>query len=169
MEDLLVQIEAEIPALRRYARVLLRDADAADDLVQDCLVRALSRLHLWRRPGNLRSWLFTILRRIELNQKRSVARRPPPLPLGDDDEPSVASEQISRIEAAEALEAFARLPQEQREVLFLVVVEGLRYREAAALLDISIGTVMSRLARGRERLRELVDAPGRAPRLRRIP
>ena len=97
MQDLLLDIEAEIPALRRYARVLLHDTDAADDLVQDCLVRALSRLPLWRRPeGNLRAWLFTILRHIQLNQCRSAARHPPPLPLHDDDGPCVAGEQISR-------------------------------------------------------------------------
>ncbi len=168
MQDLLLDIEAEIPALRRYARVLLHDTDAADDLVQDCLVRALSRLPLWRRPdGNLRAWLFTILRHIQLNQSRTAARHPRPRSLNDDDAPAVAGEQISRIEAVEALAAFQRLPQDQREVLALVVVEGLRYREVAELLGISIGTVMSRLARGRERLRHLVDEPGPAIRLRK--
>lgn len=169
MQDLLLDIEAEIPALRRYARVLLHDTDAADDLVQDCLVRALSRLPLWRRPdGNLRAWLFTILRHIQLNQCRSAARHPPPLPLQDDDAPCVAGEQISRIEAMEALAAFQRLPDDQREVMALIVIEGLHYREAAALLGISIGTVMSRLARGRERLRRLVDEPSPTIRLRRV-
>lgn len=169
MEDLLLRIEAEIPALRRYARVLLHDSDAADDLVQDCLVRALSRLHLWRRPGNLRAWLFTILRHIQLNQRRSAARSPPPLPLAESDEPSVAAGQISRIEVAETLRAFARLPEEQREVLSLVVVEGLRYREVAEHLDISVGTVMSRLARGRERLRQMSEGPGNVTPFRRLP
>src|SRR3982750_654755 len=112
MEDLPQRIEAEIPALRRYARVLLRDPDAADDLVQDCLLRALSRLHLWRRPDNLRAWLFTILRNIQLNQRRSAVRHPPPLQLEDHD-PGVSGGQVSRMEAAEVLEAFKHLSQEQ--------------------------------------------------------
>jgi RNA polymerase sigma-70 factor, ECF subfamily len=170
MQDLLLDIEAEIPALRRYARVLLRDTDAADDLVQDCLERALSRLPLWRRPdGNLRAWLFTILRHIQLNQCRSAARHPAPLSVNNNnDAPSAGDEQISRIEAVEALAAFRRLPDDQREVLALVVIEGLRYREVAALLGISIGTVMSRLARGRERLRRLVEEPGPTIQLRRV-
>lgn len=169
MEDLLLRIQAEIPALRRYARVLLRDRDAADDLVQDCLVRALSRLHLWHRPENLRAWLFTILRHIRLNQQRSAERSPPPLPLAEGEGPSVAAGQISHVEATEVLEAFSRLPDEQREVLALVVVEGLRYREVADLLDLSIGTVMSRLARGREQLRHLTEGPGTVTPFRRVP
>jgi RNA polymerase sigma-70 factor (ECF subfamily) len=168
MDDLLLGIEREIPALRRYAQVLARDPDTADDLVQDCLVRALSRTHLWRQPGNLRAWLFTILRNIHLNQRRSLARNPPPLSLVEGYEPSTASDQISRVEAAEVLGAFRQLPDEQREVLFLIVAEGLRYREAAALLGISISTLTSRLARSRERLRQLVDEHGPAHCLRSI-
>lgn len=168
MDNLLLGIEAEIPALRRYARFLVRDRDAADDLVQDCLVRALSRTHLWCRPGNLRAWLFTILRNIHLNHQRAAARNPTPVALLDSNEPSMASDQVSHIEAAEVLAAFERLSNEQREVLLLVVREGLRYHEVAALLGISIGTVMSRVARGRERLRQLVDEHGQAPRLRSV-
>jgi RNA polymerase sigma-70 factor (ECF subfamily) len=168
MDDLLLGIEREIPALRRYARVLARDPDIADDLVQDCLVRALARTHLWRQPGNLSAWLFTILRNIHRNRRRSLARHPPPLSLAEGDEPSIAGDQISRVEVAEVLGAFRQLPDEQREVLFLIVAEGLRYGEAAALLNIPISTLTSRLARSRERLRQLVDEHGQAPRLRSI-
>ena len=76
MRDLMARIAEEIPALRRYARCLLRDADSADDLVQDCLERALARRHLWRRGGSLRSWLFTILHNLHVNQQRNRRRRP---------------------------------------------------------------------------------------------
>ena len=167
MDDPLVGIEAEIPALRRYARFLLRDPEAADDLVQDTLLRAVSRVHLWR-PGNLRGWLFAILRNLHLNRRRDAARRPTLLPLLENEEPTTAGEQVGRVEVAEALAAFRRLSEEQREVMFLVVVEGLRYREAADLLGVQIGTVMSRLARARERLRQLVEEPDDRPRLRRV-
>jgi RNA polymerase sigma-70 factor (ECF subfamily) len=167
MDDPLLGIEAEIPALRRYARFLLRDPEAADDLVQDTLLRAVSRVHLWR-PGNLRGWLFTILRNLHLNRRRDAGRRPTLLPLLENEEPITAGEQVSRVEVSEALAAFRRLSEEQREVMFLVVVQGLRYREAADLLGVQLGTVMSRLARARERLRRLVEEPDDHPRLRRV-
>jgi RNA polymerase sigma-70 factor, ECF subfamily len=167
VDDPLRGIEGEIPALRRYARFLLRDPEAADDLVQDTLLRAVSRVHLWR-PGNLRGWLFTILRNLHLNSRRDASRRPTLLPLDDVDEPRTNGEQVSRVEVAEALAAFQRLSEEQREVMFLVVVEGLRYREAAEFLGVQVGTVMSRLARARERLRQLVEEPDDRPRLRRV-
>jgi RNA polymerase sigma-70 factor, ECF subfamily len=167
VDDPLVGIEAEIPALRRYARFLLRDPEAADDLVQDTLLRAVSRVHLWR-PGNLRGWLFTILRNLHLNRRRDAGRRPTLLPLAEGDEPRTADDQVSRVEVSEALAAFRRLSEEQREVMFLVVVQGLRYREAADLLGVQLGTVMSRLARARERLRQLVEEPGDVPHLRRV-
>ena len=168
MDNLLLGIEGEIPALRRYARVLAGNRDNADDLVQDCLVRALSRTHLWRQPGNLRAWLFTILRNIHLNQLRFAARHPVALSLMESEEPSMAGNQVSHLEVAEVLAAFAQLPCDEREVLFLVVAEGLRYREVATLLGISVGAVMSRLARGREKLRQLVGEQKQAPRLRSV-
>jgi RNA polymerase sigma-70 factor, ECF subfamily len=167
VDDPLRGIEGEIPALRRYARFLLRDHEAADDLVQDTLLRAVSRVHLWR-PGNLRGWLFTILRNLHLNRRRDAGRRPTLLQLAEGDEPRTADDQVSRVEVSEALAAFRRLSEEQREVMFLVVVQGLRYREAADLLGVQLGTVMSRLARARERLRQLVEEPGDVPHLRRV-
>lgn len=156
MRDLPRRIEAEIPALRRYALVLVRDADGADDLVQDCLERALSKLHFWRREGDLRAWLFTILHNIHANQVRSRSRQPHTVPLEEAGEAgSLRDDPQNRIAVEQALEALWKLPGEQREVLLLVVVEGLTYREVAALLRVPIGTVMSRLSRARERLRGL--------------
>lgn len=168
MTDLIGRIEAEIPALRRYARMLRRDAAEADDLVQDCLERALTRLAMWRREGNLRAWLFTIMHNVNANQMRALSRRPPSVPLDEtQQEFAVDAPPHIRILIAETLDAVWKLSHEQREVLLLVAVEGLRYREVAAVTGVPIGTVMSRLARGRERLREL-DAERPAPRLRRV-
>ncbi|MGH6945855.1 MAG: sigma-70 family RNA polymerase sigma factor [Kiloniellales bacterium] len=165
MSDLLRAIEAEIPALRRYARALLRDSERADDLVQDCLERALSRLHLWRRPGNLRAWLFTIMHNVNANQRRASGRRPIPVALDAIPERGQAATQVTDVAAREVLEALERLSADQRQVLLLVAVEGLRYQEAAQVLGVPLGTVMSRLGRGRERLRELLDGE---PALRRV-
>lgn len=163
MADLMQRIEAEIPALRRYALVLSRDAQAADDLVQDCLERALSRLHLWRRTGNLRAWLFTILHNLHANHLRALSRQPSLLPLEQAQHAAAAdTDPYQQIELAETLTALWQLSSDQRETLLLVVVEEMSYRQAAAVLGVPIGTVMSRLARGRERMRELTgNTPAR--------
>lgn len=158
MQDLVRRIEAEIPALRRYAWVLLHDDDQADDLVQDCLERALSRLRLWRRPGNLRAWLFAIMHNIHANRVRATTRHPAPLSLDELDYNSIVEDdQYAQTAAEQALQALTRLKLEQREVLLMVAVEGLRYHEIATTLGIPEGTVMSRLSRARERMRALTD------------
>ncbi|PZW45109.1 RNA polymerase sigma-70 factor (ECF subfamily) [Humitalea rosea] len=169
------QIERHIPALRRFAWALLRDGAAADDLVQDCLERALSRWHLHRADGDLRAWLFTILHNLFRNGRRSVARRGNAVPIEDDAGHGIADDAAGG--AAEghliwqdALAGLAALPEEQRSVLLLVGVEGFSYEEAARLLGVPLGTVMSRLSRGRERLHRLIEgenAPAR-PALRRV-
>jgi RNA polymerase sigma-70 factor (ECF subfamily) len=166
MRDFERRLEEEIPALRRYARALLRERERAEDLLQDCLERALARRHLFLRPDNLRGWLFRLMRNLHLNGVRDRGRRPPTLSL--DEAPMVASpaDQISRVEIAEAMAAFDSLPLEQRELLLLVLVEGYSYREAARLLGVREGTVMSRMARAREQLRERAAAGG--ARLRRV-
>jgi RNA polymerase sigma-70 factor, ECF subfamily len=146
-------VEAHIPALRRYARALLRDADRAEDLLQDCLERALSRPHLFIRYDNLRGWLFRIMRSVYLNSLRAGSRMGPPLALENVNLPTVPPDQIPRVEVAETLAAFDRLPDECREAIWLVVVEGLGYRETARVLGVPPGTVMSRVARAREELR----------------
>jgi RNA polymerase sigma-70 factor, ECF subfamily len=149
------RVEAHIPALRRYARALVQDADRAEDLLQDALERALSRPHLFVRSDNLRGWLFRIMRNIHLNNLRAFSRMGPTIELGEGNAPSVEPDQISGVEVVETLAAFDRLPDECREALWLVVVEGLGYREAGQVLGVAPGSVMSRVFRGREELRTL--------------
>jgi RNA polymerase sigma-70 factor (ECF subfamily) len=154
VSDFAQKVEQQIPGLRRYARALVRDPQWADDLVQDCLVRALSRHKLWRRGSNLRAWLFTILHNLHANNARDASRRPTTVAL-DEAGPALAepSGQIARVEAAELLRALEQLPEEQRQAVLLAGLEGLEYREIAQVQGVPIGTVMSRLSRGRERLR----------------
>jgi len=142
-----------IPRLRRYARALTGDRTAADDLVQDTLERAWVKLHLWRSGSDLRAWLFTIMHNVHVNQVRSRSASAT-LPL-DDDLP-VRPTQADMLEVRDIDTALKRLPVEQREVLLLVALEHLSYQETADALAIPIGTVMSRLARARERLRTML-------------
>ena len=155
-------IATEIPRLRRYARALTGDRTAADDLVQDCLERAWSRFHMWRRGSNLRAWLFTIMHNIYANDARRRTRRPVVVPLSEAvSPPSVPPTQDQGIEVANLDAALSRLPEDQRAAVLLVGLEELSYLEAAAALGIPAGTLMSRLHRGRERLRGLTSgAPG---------
>jgi len=146
----------QIPRLRRYARALTGDAGRADDLVQDCLERAWSRMHRWRAGSDLRAWLFTIMHNLHVNQVRYAARRQGQVPLDDHDGPVADGHLEGRL--VDEIEAgLAGLPVEQREVLLLVALEGLRYEEVAAVLEIPLGTVMSRLYRARERMRRWLD------------
>jgi RNA polymerase sigma-70 factor, ECF subfamily len=151
-------IAAEIPRLRRYARALVGQETEADDLVQDTLERALSRLHLWRSNENPRRWLFTILHSVHVDKVRGKARQPLPDDLNDHvaDPASRPEDGVTQCEVNAALQ---RLPLEQRQIVLLVGLEGLSYAEAAAVIGVPIGTVMSRLARGREKLRQLLDHP----------
>lgn len=164
MDDFEARLEAQIPALRRYAFALLRDAAAADDLVQDCLERALSRWALRRPEGDLRAWLFTILRNLCLDAWRRERRRGVAASAA---EPAAPAGQDAALAVADALAALDHLPEEQKSLLLLVGVEDLSYAEAAEVLGIPLGTAMSRLARGRKRLREIVET-GRLPLLRRV-
>jgi RNA polymerase sigma-70 factor (ECF subfamily) len=167
-------IASHIQGLRRFARALLRgDADRADDLVQDTLERALSRWQTRRSANDLRGWLYTIL----FNRFRSdcdrLRRRGTHHDLSLISEmqlPSVEGEQEATLRHRDLLLGFAQLPEEQRSVLFLIGVEDLSYEEAARVLGVPTGTVMSRLSRGRERLRQYLngDRQLRSPELRRI-
>lgn len=155
------QIEAEIPRLRRFARAMVRDATLADDLVQECLERALSRLHLWRPGTNLRAWLFTILRNLHIN---GVRRRQTVVDIDAEAQAAIGAahgSQFVRLELRDLRRALALLPTEQREVVLLIGLEGISYGEAADILKISIGTVKSRLSRGRRALRLLME--GKSP------
>jgi RNA polymerase sigma-70 factor, ECF subfamily len=157
-------IEAEIPRLRRYARALTRDIVTADDLVQDCLTRALGKLHLWQEGSDLRAWLFTILHNQYVNYIRRAVREGATVGLNES-EPLLrrAPQQSKRLELRDLERAIAKLPEEQRTVILLVGLEGMRYEEVAAVLDVPVGTIRSRLSRGREALRKLTGAAPDAP------
>jgi RNA polymerase sigma-70 factor (ECF subfamily) len=150
----------ELPRLRRYARALVGDRAAADDLVQDTLERAWSRVAQWRQGSDLRAWLFSIMHNLRVDQLRCPGLKT--LSMEDEDfaVPTRAT-QSDRLELADLDSALARLPEEQRAVLLLVAIEEMRYDEVAVTLGIPVGTVMSRLSRGRERLRLILD--GRQP------
>ena len=160
-------LERQVPALRRYAFALVRDHDAADDLVQDCLERALSRWFLRRSDGDLRAWLFTILRNLYINGYRARRRRGAAAPLDEAPPPETPADQEARIEARDALAALDQLAEPQKSLLLLIGVEDLSYAEAAKVLGLPIGTVMSRLSRARQQLRAAIQ-DGRAPLLRRV-
>lgn len=157
VSDTYLEIQAEIPRLRRYARALTRDAIAADDLVQDCLTRALGKLHLWQRGTDLRAWLFTILHNQYVNYVRRSVREGAVVGLSDN-EPFLthAPQQGQRLELRDLERAIAKLPEEQRSAILLVGLEGMRYEEVAAIFDVPVGTIRSRLSRGREALRRLM-------------
>jgi RNA polymerase sigma-70 factor (ECF subfamily) len=166
--DFLTDLESCIPSLRRYARTLERSADAADDLVQDCLERALTRRHLWRGGASLRPWLFRIMHNLHANQVRARRVRPEQRTIAETDPvPEIPEGQTAHVALREMQAALAALSQDQRRVVLLVALEGLSYQEVATVLDVPIGTVMSRLFRGRERLRQLLQSEG-GPVLRRV-
>jgi len=176
MPDRAALIEAQIPGLRRFACALMRgDSEGADDLVQDTLERALSRWHLRRTDGNVRGWLYTILYNRFLTDRHRSRRRSLQDVLTEETElPGVDGGQDSALEHRDLLRAFSALPEEQRSVLLLIGVEDLSYDEAARVLGVPIGTVMSRLSRGRERLRHHMhgdineNSPRRSAALRRV-
>jgi len=149
---------ALIPRLRRYARALAGERAAADDLVQDTLERAWSKLHLFRRGTDLRAWLFTVMHNVYVNQVRAAR----PTDALDDDMPELAqrASQGDALLVRDLERAISALPEAQREVLLLVALEDLSYEETAQVLGIPIGTVMSRLARAREKLRALMQGKG---------
>ena len=152
MPDRAALIEAQIPGLRRFACALLRgDREGADDLVQDALERALSHWNLRRNQVNLKGWLYTILYNRFLSDQHRVRRQGSYDPLTE--LRGIDGGQHSVLERRDLLRAFAALPGEQRAVLLLIGVEDLSYQDAARVLGVPIGTVMSRLSRGRERLR----------------
>jgi RNA polymerase sigma-70 factor (ECF subfamily) len=168
MTDLAALVEPHIPALRRYAWALLRGQEAADDLVQDCLERAISRWHLRRRDGNVRAWLFAIMHNQFMSDRRREKRRGAEAPIDSlPNEPATMADQEARLAVRDVLDGLKALPDEQRSILLLVGVEAFSYQEAADILGIPIGTVMSRLSRGRERLRRLLDE-GTTATLRRV-
>jgi RNA polymerase sigma-70 factor, ECF subfamily len=165
MNDFGRMLEAEIPRLRRYARVLARDVVRADDLVQNCLTRAVAKQHLWQPGTNLRAWLFTILHNQHVNDIRRSVREGASVAV-EEMEPvlTVQSNAIATLQLRDLERAIGQLPQEKRSVILLVGLEGMSYEEVAAILGVRVGTVRSRLSRGRDQLRRLMDMEKQPPR-----
>jgi RNA polymerase sigma-70 factor, ECF subfamily len=150
-------LEQEIPRLRRYARALTRDTVRADDLVQETLLRAFRKEHLWEPGTDLRAWLFTIMHNQYVNEVRRATRDAASLDVQDCSTFLVANSDPSASRQLQELEqALLQLPEGQRLVILLVGLEGMSYEDVANILQIPIGTVRSRLSRGREVLRELM-------------
>jgi RNA polymerase sigma-70 factor, ECF subfamily len=157
----------QLAALRRYAMSLVRNADDAEDLVNDALVRAYERHESFHQDGNLRRWLFAILHNTHIDQMRrrkSAARRD--AMAAELVDPVVESGQEQVVRLAQLRTAFAELPEDQRQALHLVAIEEFTYQEAADLLGIPVGTLMSRLSRARARLRDFENRPVMSPKLR---
>jgi len=158
MDEFVEELERQVPSLRRYARALMRDGDAADDLVHDCIERALSRRHLWKPSGTLRSWLFTILHNLYANEMRRRSRRPQVSGLHlVEGQLQQSPAQHDHMVAGDMAAALGMLSDEQRQVLLLVALEGFSYADVATMLGVPLGTVMSRLSRARARLADLVE------------
>ena len=168
MDETAILLEQHIPALRRYAFAMVRQHDAADDLVQDCLERAVSRWHLRHRGGDLKAWLFTILRNQFINSYRQKRRRGLHFAWQDVPEPqAIGAAPDSTTAIRDIFAGLDTLPEDQKSVVLLVGVEDLSYDEAARVLGLPVGTVMSRLSRGREKLWEYLET-GRTAVLRRV-
>jgi RNA polymerase sigma-70 factor (ECF subfamily) len=154
-------LEKEIPRLRRYARALTRDLPRADDLVQDTLVRAMAKQRSWQWGTNLRAWLFTIMHNQNVNGVRRRVREGTVIEFDDEwPFPIVPTDPAGGLSLRDLDRALARMPEERRQVILLIGLEDISYKEAATILDVPIGTIRSRLSRGRESLRALMD--GRA-------
>lgn len=159
MDQKRTAIVAEIPHMRRYARALLRDRDSADDLVQDSLERAFSRLDHWREGDSPRRWLFTIMHHLFIDHIRRDHRRRAAAEVPIEAAHGVATPpaQLDRLQSREVLDALQAIAPERRAALVLVALEGFSYAEAANTLGIPTGTLMSRISRGREDLRARLD------------
>ncbi len=165
MTEFAYMVSEHIPNLRRYARVLVRDAVHAEDLVQDCLERAISREHLWQQGTNLRAWLFTILHNLYINQYLRHGGSATVVPLMEEHSlVSCPARQFHSMTLKDLARAFDDLPEQEQQVVLLVGLEGMQYEDAAQTLGVPMGTVKSRLSRARRRLRRLMDGDVRLPR-----
>jgi RNA polymerase sigma-70 factor (ECF subfamily) len=164
MSDYALLLEAEIPRLRRYARALTRDITRADDLVQSCLMRAVIKQHLWQPGTDLRAWLFTILHNQNVNDVRRSAREGTSVNF-EDIAPTLTthSNAHARLELRDLERAMAMLATAQRQVIRLVCLNGMGYEDVAQILAIPVGTVRSRLSRGRDQLRRLMGVEDYGP------
>lgn len=156
MSEFLIELEQCIPALRRYAYSLLHQQDEADDLVQDCLERALKKQSLWQQGSSLRAWLFTMQHNIFINKLRSKGRQP---------EMTAETESLSHQLEPDQTDVLIhdinfcmqQLPEDQQQVLLLVTVEGFTYKQVGKIMNIPLGTVMSRLSRARKTLQKIMN------------
>jgi RNA polymerase sigma-70 factor, ECF subfamily len=167
--DFRSEITGEVAHLRRFARALTGDAALADDLVQDCIERALRKQHLFDVTRSLRTWLFTILRNLYISGLRRNAHGKADKSVDEmiSGEDAVRPEQESRLAMSDIALALDRLPSAHREVLLLIALEDMSYREVAEIIGVPVGTVMSRLSRARGNLRAMLD-DGDTTNLRRI-
>ena len=165
-------LEPCIPALRRYSMTLLRDRSEADDLVQDTLVRAIDRIGTRKAEGDTRAWLFAIMHNLFVSRWRRLKRRAVVMVEDASADAATPGGQFASLQIAEVALGLEALPEEQRQVILLVAVEGFGYAEVATILDVPIGTVMSRLSRARDRLNEVMAGrhrqSGQRPVLRRV-
>ncbi len=160
--DTRVEVLEYIPQLRRYARFLFGGPDQVDDLVQDCLVRAIERGHRWQPGTNMKAWLFTILHNLFIDHKRRYASRPRLLSI-DEQRPQMSwpPNQIDSIELKNLELSLNALPDSQRIAVLLVGLEGFTYKEASTVMNVPVGTVRSRLSRGRQTLRLVMQVDHR--------
>ena len=154
-KELSNQIVNEVKNLRRYALALTRNATDAEDLVQDCLTRAIASSHTWKPGSNMRSWLFKIMHNIFIdeirrNRLREAAKK-------DSDAQYINPPQPATTELGQVLEALSRLPEIYREPIILVAINDMTYAQAAEIIDVPLGTLMSRLSRARQALRRAVQ------------
>lgn len=164
MDDFPKLLEQQIPRLRRYAFALHRsNRSRADDLVQDTLVRALAKQHLWKPGTNLLGWLFTLMHNQNVNDvRRSVGREGFSYAVGEfHDTIASVNDTSASLQLRDLERAMAKLPIEQRELILLVALEGMSYEAVAELFGMPIGTVRSRLSRGRVALRQMMDTGDR--------
>ena len=160
--DFRTQLAGELGPLRRFARALTGDAALADDLVQDCVERALNKSHLYDPARPLRAWLYAVLRNLYISSLRRTGRSGVIKTVDDlqNGEGGVAPEQEDRLSVTSVSEALDRLASQHREVIVLIALEEMSYRDAAEILGIPLGTVMSRLSRAREQLRQILEDRG---------
>ncbi|MCB1968896.1 MAG: RNA polymerase sigma factor [Geminicoccaceae bacterium] len=150
-----------VKSLRRYATLLIGDSSDADDMVQETLTRVLARARNWRDVREVRPYLFATLHNVYIDHRRRLKRTGHPVDVDDVMSLMISpASQVKRLELRDLVQALSKLPLEQREAVLLVGLEGMSYAEAAEALSIPIGTVMSRLSRGREALRQLTDRRG---------
>jgi len=152
-------VEEHITALRRYARILTGNSTDSDDLVQECLTKALSKVTRWKEIRNIRSFLFTIMHNLHIDRIRREAKSRSNVSFESigENQFSCAPRQAVMLELREIHDALQKLPREQRETLLLVSLDGMTYREVSDIMSVPVGTVMSRLSRGREALRRHVN------------